>query len=67
MEKLKPCPFCGGEAEVLRNPIINGAIHNAVVHCEECKARTTIYVFEKDAIEAWNTRAVDERFIDDGK
>lgn len=53
-EKLKPCPFCGGEAE-LRN---EG--YCSFVKCKNCGAeaglvRVSSIVNEKSA-EAWNRR-----------
>jgi len=44
-EKVKPCPFCGGEAEVVWE--LNGF---ATVECICCGALV-------DGIERWNTRA----------
>ena len=55
MQELKPCPFCGGEA----NPY--NYVKKYLIECDYCKeyghgayvvART-----EAEAIEAWNTRA----------
>jgi len=47
MEKLKPCPFCGGEQLQLcadsNNPDKN------FVRCRHCKAQAPL--------KAWNTRA----------
>lgn len=56
MTKIKPCPFCGGEAHTteFRNPIDN--IH--AVQCDCCAAAVCAYN-EADAIEFWNER-VDE-------
>ena len=62
--KLKPCPFCGGEAEML----IGGAEGIGVVYqaywiaCKKCGAQTTkikvssYYTAENCAILAWNMR-----------
>ena len=53
--KLKPCPFCGGEA-VTENH------HNRYtdwweVKCTDCStAMNERYEYEFEAVEAWNTR-----------
>ena len=62
-DKLKQCPFCGGESTLLYEtdcfsiPLIN-------IRCCNCRTEKTMYVdakksFEQNeakAIEAWNTR-----------
>ena len=48
MTELKPCPFCGGEAEAVHE--INGMW---TVECTKCGALV-------DGIAAWNTRAVEK-------
>ena len=52
--ELKPCPFCGGEAEVLESD------HSATFYCwcDSCETRGNYYNTEAEAIEAWNTRTV---------
>lgn len=50
MDKLKPCPFCGGEVRVI--------IETKVITCDNCKIvffhkRTDL----KGLIKAWNRRA----------
>lgn len=59
MAKLKPCPFCGGEAR----PVI---YHNKectwvryYVQCRCCDVRTSKYMNREIAIEAWNRRCED--------
>lgn len=48
---LKPCPFCGGEANIQSFP------NNHRVHCFSCEASTKRYFSEKEeAVEAWNRR-----------
>lgn len=48
-EKLKPCPFCGGEAVYDRDW--------KDVQCRVCNARiANNFQRKKDAVEAWNTR-----------
>jgi Lar family restriction alleviation protein len=71
MSELKPCPFCGGEAKLIRthpNPAIDwgGRYGTTVweVYCSNtdcpCEAGTGWKNTEAEAIEAWNTRH-DER------
>lgn len=56
MEKLKPCPFCGGEAKIMKM----GYPH--YIYCLKCGAKvhggTTS---EKDSIKAWNRRTEPKR------
>lgn len=52
-KNIKPCPFCGGEANVKMwcdpdTPYL--------VMCESCKASVKDYATEAEAIEAWNHR-----------
>lgn len=61
--ELKPCPFCGGEAET---DCILLDYHCSGVHCNNCG----VYVFDRDsygfdydseiAIEKWNRRTNEE-------
>ena len=61
MAELKPCPFCGGEADVVY--IEWCACH--IVRCQnqygECDVVpvTKYCCVESEAIEAWNRRAED--------
>lgn len=59
--KLKPCPFCGGEAELGTKKLV-GLLMSAIV-CPKCKASTNIFdeftdvdTAEKAAVDAWNRR-----------
>ncbi len=59
--KLKPCPFCGGNAEIFINKSRQGQTSN--IHCSKCSCRKTLLkhpsydgVIEQDAIDDWNTR-----------
>ena len=61
MTDLKPCPFCGGEASLLRNAKrkIYGKdeyITGVVACCNVCEARM-FYGSERLAVDAWNRRA----------
>lgn len=60
MAELKPCPFCGGEAEYIYEMPYNA------VECTKCNAlgKTIVDSYEQqdgkaEAIEAWNRRAED--------
>ena len=50
-DRLKPCPFCGGEASIYEE-IPDGYI----VQCHDCCGQTGIMTKEH-AITAWNARA----------
>ena len=54
---LKPCPFCGGEAEFIQEDIAG----LYAVNCKECKCRTPFHFdfgegSEKKALKVWNRR-----------
>lgn len=51
-EKLKPCPFCGGEAKLYYTEFYE----EFAVQCTWCKADRYGYPTEQEAINAWNTR-----------
>ena len=58
MSKLKPCPFCGGSAELQED------MWPRFVYCTVCNARTkNMPQFgdegSKAAVEAWNRRVQD--------
>ena len=59
MNELKPCPFCGGEAELYS--VGTGSPHYEHYHqviCQSCLTATGAYWSgEQSAIDAWNTRA----------
>lgn len=52
-EKLKPCPFCGGKAELWKGRLNDGY----AIRCSMCKSRTKIYDNQEYASIAWNRRA----------
>lgn len=58
--ELKPCPFCGGEAEI-KADYLQTFFENPtyVVGCFNCCIAERSY-FKNTAIEAWNRRADDE-------
>lgn len=59
MTKLKPCPFCGGEAGIRKTIIPIKITLGTVVQCVDCGAQTR-YVTDPDeeyVIRIWNRRA----------
>ncbi len=61
MAELKPCPFCGGKAELVTSQAFEWCDRYYYVRCasEECEKRTHLYDRTHEAIEAWNRRAED--------
>lgn len=62
MDKLLPCPFCGGEQAIKARYIGYGSLglgsHDEYrVVCKECRASSDEYKSEAKAIAAWNSRA----------
>lgn len=49
-EELKPCPFCGGQAEF-------NDTSSTWVRCESCGAAIECQVEKKDAAQLWNSRS----------
>lgn len=77
--KIKPCPFCGGKAELDAyecTTTISEPFYLARVFCTACFARGVGFerkitnladvkaLCESDAIEFWNRRAKDRRMVD---
>ena len=62
MKELKPCPFCGGEAKVEKEPFATW--DEFIAHCNNPKCIAFylgyydegLYKTEEQAIEAWNRR-----------
>lgn len=51
--ELKPCPFCGGEAERRESP----GFHNWWVICKQCHTASVEHTTAEGAAKAWNRRA----------
>lgn len=56
MNELKPCPFCGGKAEIGANEYYDGA-NTFFVYCTKCKMQMNTKIDTGEAISAWNNRA----------
>mgnify|MGYP002625721244 CR=1 FL=1 len=55
-EKLRPCPFCGGEAAAHKTPGLGGNY----VMCSKCLTSGNNYPTPEIAVEHWNRRIADE-------
>lgn len=57
MPKLKPCPFCGGKAFLIKSKDFTGrSIYQVYCPATTVQAKTTWFDTEKEAVEAWNRR-----------
>lgn len=60
MDKLKPCPFCGGKAEMLINKY-NDLRKEYLVACTKCDGMVERWrETEEEATEQWNRRVSDK-------
>ncbi len=56
MTKLRPCPFCGGDATLIED-IYNDQLYNYVICSnDDCNANTGRCDTEDEAITKWNKR-----------
>lgn len=55
MAELKPCPFCGGKAEIY-DGITFGFQRQYEPRCVKCECAIGLYDTEEQAAEAWNRR-----------
>ena len=71
MNELKPCPFCGGEAEI--ESLKLGGWQEVIVSCPDCNIRTHEFTTDKDIdlkaemIERWNRRVDSRASVKHGK
>lgn len=56
MQKLKPCPFCGGEACIQEHVFIGYTSTYGVVCLDCCAEIRQFFYTTEEAIEAWNRR-----------
>lgn len=61
--ELLPCPFCGGQAEMIETPHIpRGTDYTPRCKKTSCCGRLTKkWAYRETAVIAWNRRAVDEK------
>ena len=70
MDKLKPCPFCGGEAELFKDQHDTLKIgYDYFVWCcdVECNGGTDEYTKSDLAIKKWNTRTPDKESVNNAQ
>lgn len=62
-EELKPCPFCGGEAELINTDIagIQGVCNPITVSCKNCRCNTDWFNNKNKAVSAWNIRKQEDK------
>lgn len=64
--ELKPCPFCGGQAQMMHKlcKSIGKAKHETAYiysfECKKCGAKTSSCGYKDFATERWNTRTPDQ-------
>ena len=53
-KEIKPCPWCGSEAQVVRTKDLSGYWHG---ECTKCYARQLAYSKDQsEAVDRWNDR-----------
>lgn len=57
-DKLKPCPFCGGEARLVGH-------YPYSITCCNCRATTVVCDTPEKAIDAWNNRVLPPFTLDE--
>lgn len=55
-DKLKACPFCGGNASIYEVSADGEDFAGYIVSCDDCGCSTTAYDFKDDAVLCWNKR-----------
>ena len=58
-KEFKRCPFCG-----IKRKIEVDEDDMFFVQCMKCGARTDWYLYDSDAIKAWNTRQPDKELVE---
>ena len=58
MNKLKPCPFCGGEAFYIK--IMGNYEKPHEIYCSKCDGAITEGRSEKQVVTNWNTRPIED-------
>jgi Lar family restriction alleviation protein len=66
--ELKPCPFCGGKAELVKDRMALSFADSFFIRCDnaDCyvKPQTPHRLSKDDAVNIWNRRADNEQRAD---
>ena len=54
--ELKPCPFCGGSADISKT-LLYGKVAGYVVFCKKCGCEINARSSKQNAKKAWNRRS----------
>lgn len=63
MQELKPCPFCGGEAELSKYYPGFSRKSYVMVRCRSCRANTGDWRRRDIAVARWNRRIENPRTV----
>ena len=58
-DKLNPCPFCGGDAQLTEQIKVNDGIYYKSkwhVHCNNCMCGTFVRDTKTQCVDEWNKR-----------
>ena len=58
-DKLKPCPFCNGEGEIVKTHLY-GKVSGYFASCKKCGCQLKAYTSRQGAEKAWNRRVDNE-------
>ena len=60
MDNLKPCPFCGGKAEIIKTHLFGKTV-GYMAGCKNCWCELRIYTSKQNAVKAWNRRKGEDK------
>ena len=60
LPEMKKCPFCGGEATILKKYKRNAVGYQPMCRSARCGALLDTWATKREAILAWNARAENE-------
>lgn len=63
---LKQCPFCGNAEQTICGVEVDKNEWSWEVKCDGCGARTDLHPTERDALNAWKRRYVEDEIEQDG-